>query len=298
MTDATRSLFLDVAQNVSQKEDAELSAALPHAVARARAAAAHWDFGAPSKIVDGCIAGIFPAYRDDDLNRIRVAVVARLALEHSEVEDRLPASVLALYPSFLDRVARFLANTTGRTYKVDFYCKDVRYALGLTVPCGLLQIDLRYSIGPKLILREFMRSGLPQMSCDLLPLVWGRWYNTHLDPRDMGEFNLGGWTASFCRIGETLELNSAVRGAAGASWFYDPMVSQISPELAYMRRNQISSGAFSFYLGDAPHHTKNALYASRIRQDLYAEGKYLPAAYLIAWPRRRLIDWMRSVATP
>src|SRR5215470_974196 len=126
MTDATRSLFLGVAQNVSQKEDAQLSAALADAVARARAAAAHWDFEAPSKVVDGCIAGIFPAYRDDDLNRVRVAVVARLALEHSQVEDRLPTSVLALYPSFFDRVARFLANITGRTYKVEFFCKDVR----------------------------------------------------------------------------------------------------------------------------------------------------------------------------
>jgi hypothetical protein len=295
MADATRSLLLAIGQNVSREENTLLEAGLPLAAARARNTAGHWAFEAPSKAVDDWIAGVFSGYRDESLNRIRVAAVARLALEHSEVEDRLPASVLGLYPNFFERLARFLSNATSRTYKPDFYWKDVRYALGLTVPCGLLQIDLRYHVGPRLVLRDIVHSALPRLGWDyLLSLAWRRWYNTHLDPREMGEFCPAGWTASFIRIAETLELNPHVCGAAGVSWFYDPVVSGISPDLAYVRLNQIENGAFSVRVGEGPQHTKNALFASRTRQQFYAQGKYSPTGFLIAWPRKSLIAWAKE----
>src|SRR5215831_10073232 len=234
MTDAARARLAELAQNVSPKENGLLRASLHATAADARRAASHWAFEEPSRAVEAMIARLFPEYRAEELNRIRVAVVARLALDHSDVEDQLPASVLALYPAFFERISEFLTKTTSRTYRPDFFCKDVRYALGLTVPCGLLQIDLRYRIGPRLIAREMIRSGLPKPAWDyVLSCAWGRWYNTHLDPRDMSEFNPTGWIASFCRVAEMLELNPAVCGAAGASWFYDPKVSEISPELAY-----------------------------------------------------------------
>jgi hypothetical protein len=129
----------------------------------------------------------------------------------------------------------------------------------------------------------------------LLSSAWGRWYNTHLDPRDMEEFNERGWIASFCRVAHMLELNRSVCGAAGVSWYYDPKVGEISPELAYVRRNQIENGAFSLRLGPAPQHTKNAIYASRVRQERYKRGDYLPMGFLIAWPRKPLIAWARSL---
>ena len=292
MTDATRSKFVELAQNVSSQENELLNISLPVTAAEARRSASHWAFEEPSRTVEALIERLFPDYRAEELNRIRVAVVARLVLEHSEVEDQLPASVLSLYPEFFERLSEFLAKTTGRTYKPDFFCKDVRYALGLTVPCGLLQIDLRYRIGPRLIVREMIRSRFPKPAWDYaLSFAWGRWYNTHLDPRDMGEFNPTGWIASFCRVAEMLELNPSVCGAAGASWFYDPVVSEISPELAYVRRNQVENGAFTVRLGEAPQHIKNALFGSRARQELYERGKYAPTGFLIAWPRRSLLAW-------
>jgi len=79
----------------------------------------------------------------------------------------------------------------------------------------------------------------------------GRWYDTHLDPREMSDFNPMGWTASFCRIADMLEINRKVCGAAGVSWYYDPKVGEISPALAYLRSNQVDNGAFSLRLGPA-----------------------------------------------
>jgi hypothetical protein len=292
MADDARSLLLNVARNVSRGEASLIDDTIAVAAAKARLAGNHWAFDAPSKAIEAWIAGMFPGYSEEELNRLRVAVVARFALEHSDVSHHLPASVLALYPVFFERLARFLANTANRIYKLDYYFKDVRYALGLTVPCGLLQIDLCYRVGPRLLLREVVHSRLARPGWDYVwSAAWGCWYNTHLDPREMDEFGEAGWTASFCRIAETLQLNRHICGAAGVSWFYDPAVERISPELAYLRRNQIENGAFSLGLGEAPQHTKNALHASRPRQLLYAEGKYAPVGFLMAWPRRPLIAW-------
>jgi len=299
MMDApTRSCLSAIADEATRDEKAILKTALGAAASTARSVAGHWAFEAPSKAIDLWISTMFPEHRDDTLIRIRKAIVARLALAHFQAEDKLAPSVVALYPAFFDRLAQFLSHRPGRGYRPGFYCKDVRYALGLTIPCGSLQIDLRYRIGPKLVLRDIVHSGSPQADWDYVSSsVWGRWYNTHLDPREMGDFNPAGWTASFSRIADMLEINRQVRGAAGVSWYYDPKVSEISPELAYLRRNQIDNGAFSLWLGPGPEHTKNAVFASRIRQRLYEKGKYLPTAFLIAWPRRDLIRWARSAAT-
>jgi len=295
MDPATRSRLIAIGNDATSEERTVLKSGLGAAASAARCAGGHWAFEAPSKAIDLWISSVFPEHRDDALIRIRKAVVARLVLSYFEPEDQLARSVVELYPAFFGRLAEFLSNNPGRGYKPAFYYKDVRYALGLTVPCGSLQIDLRYRIGPKLVVRDIVHSRAPRAGWDYLSSsAWGRWYNTHLDPREMSAFNPTGWTASFCRIADMLEINRKVCGAAGVSWYYDPKVGEISPALAYLRSNQVDNGAFSLRLGPGPEHTKNAIYGSRIRQQLYEEGKYLPTAFLIAWPRITLIPWARE----
>ncbi len=48
------------------------------------------------------------------------------------------------------RTAAYL-EALSQPYALEYLGKDVRYALGLTVPCGTLCIDLQYTIGPKLV---------------------------------------------------------------------------------------------------------------------------------------------------
>ena len=292
---ATKARLTAIADDVTSDEGARLESGLPVAAPTARSAATHWDFDAPSYVIDSFISTAFPECPHDSLIRIHKAVVARLALEHFAPEDELAPSVIDRYPAFFERLAQFLSHSPDRGYRFGFFVKDVRYALGLTVPCGLVQLDLRYRIGPKLVLRDIRRSGSARVGWNYVAAsAWGRWYNTHIDSRDMSEFSPTGWTQSFSRIADMLEINRAVCGAAGVSWYYDPKVGDISPNLAYLRRNQVENGAFSLRLGPGAQHTANALYASRPRQTLYEAGKYLPAGFLIAWPRSRLIAWTRS----
>ncbi len=291
----TVAVFREIESDVSIDEHAALVESLPRTAQAAREVAGHWDFSAPSKVVDGWLASRYPSYQDSDILRLRKAIVARLCLYHFSVGDRLPPSIIDLYPGFFARLARFLSNKVTHRYKQDFYCKDIRYALGLTVPCGALQIDLRYRIGPKLVLRSMLHYKSPRAAWDYAKaLSWGRWYNGHIDPREMAEFDPQGWTAAYTRIAAAIALNPAVCGIVGVSWFYDPEVTRISPAMAYPRRTQVDNGAFLLRLGPGPEHTKNALYGSMQRQELYQSGRYIPTCFLVAWPRRPLLRWARE----
>jgi hypothetical protein len=289
----------EVANDVSAEENRQFRRLLPSAAADARAIAGHWDFAAPARVLDRLIEeprafpeGSNPRHR----TRLRQSAVARLALGFFQPNDRLPDTVLKLYPPFFGRLAAFLHDRVSGDYDDDFFAKDVRYALGLTIPCGALQFDLNATIGPKLIVRDLAATSSFRSAASYLTAGgWGRWYGNHLDLRAIKEFTPAGWTASFTRIAETLERNSAVRGVAGVGWFYDPQLARVSPNLAYIAQTPLKNGAFLIRMRTAPHDIENALVRSPLRKTLYRRGEYQPACYLLAWPRRELVLWARRL---
>jgi hypothetical protein len=298
---AAESRFARVASDLSRSEHARFEALLPGCVRRARSAARHWDVCAPANILNELISNteLFPAAcRPEEQARLQKAVIGRLALDFFEVRDRLPASVVAEYEDLWLRISAYVAEQIEGSYPFEYFAKDVRYALGLTAPCGTLCIDLDYSIGPKLIARAvaFDRNLRPALDY-LGSRGWGRWYNDHMDTRDLREFNPAGWTASFRRFGEVLALNPSVRGITGVSWFYDPAVCEISPNLAYIQQAQVANGAFRVRLGVNDADIQNATTRSPTRKRLYEEGVYRPTSYLLAWPRSPLLRWAKSLQT-
>lgn len=291
----TEVALADVAGQVSPAERSRMEAALPALVEAAREISGHWDFAAPAMVFERWLESE-PA---SERLRLKKALVARLLRDYFRVDDRMPSTVLGLYPSFLQRLAEFLLTGAQQDYDVDYFIKDVRYALGLTVPAGTLSFDLRYRIGPKLALR---RAAAGDVACAVDWLRWqgwGRWYNGHIDTRDPEGVSPAGWTACFQRIAPALEANPDVRGVVQVSWFYDPLVTGISPRLAYLRSIQTDNGAFLIRLGPTQQDRINATAKSETRRRLVEEGKFEPTAYLVAWPRKPLIDWARrSVSTP
>jgi len=298
----TRARLLFVANEVSLEETRQFLRLLPAAAAKARTIAGHGDFMGPARVLDDLILDILdsvaPAKAKDSLNetRLRRVAVALLVLDFFEVQDRLPPSVIGFYPAFFARLATFVTEKATDRYDEDYYAKDTRYALGVTVPCGALQIDLEGSVGPKLILRDAIATrSVRSALAYTVSGGWGRWYANHLDLRAMKEFSPQGWTASFARLAETLELNPRIRGIAGVSWFYDPKVADVSPQLAYILHTPMRHGAFLAHMGTDSHHIRNATVRSPIRKKAYEEGRYLPTCYLLAWPRRPLLEWAQRL---
>ena len=295
LTPTDHALLAAVANEVSPEENRQFRRLLPAVAAEARAVAGHWDFGSPCYVVDRLIEDTraFPNGPEArNRTRLRQAAIARLALGFFRPDDRLPSSIMKLYPAFFGRLATFLHDRVNGIYDDDFFAKDVRYALGLTIPCGALQFDLNGVVGPKLIARDLAATrSLRSTAGYFASKGWGRWYSNHIDVRAIKEFTPEGWTASFARIAELLALNPSVRGVAGVAWFYDPALVRVSPHLAYIGETLQRGGAFRVTMKTQEHDIANALARSLSRKRFHERGEYSPACYLVAWPRRALLEW-------
>jgi hypothetical protein len=103
---------------------------------------------------------------------------------------------------------------------------------------------------------------------------------------------------AYLRIAELLELSPKIRGVYRCSWFLDPALGHISPELAYLREIPIRHGAKLFRIGTDPSLDKTAIALSALRKRLYREGKYLPTWYAYIWPRIDLLEWAHRGSKP
>ncbi len=113
---------------------------------------------------------------------------------------------------------------------------------------------------------------------------------THLS--ELEDFNPDGWDQCYLRIAGMLELNPEIRGMWGGSWFYDPAMAQVSPNLCYLREKPQQNGAKVFFSNISL--DSGALAKSKTRRDLYEQGKYMPKAYALIWQRDALIGWARA----
>ena len=80
-------------------------------------------------------------------------------------------------------------------------------------------------------------------------------------------------------------------GVVGYSWFYDPKLETISPQLAYLRRRPADGGAFFLRGHTSEFDIKNATAKSQTRRRLYEAGQYTPVGYKMVWLRRDILSW-------
>ncbi|HAJ92196.1 MAG TPA: hypothetical protein DCO71_06225 [Gammaproteobacteria bacterium] len=116
-------------------------------------------------------------------------------------------------------------------------------------------------------------------------------YQIHMAPRFADRFNEQQRTASYLRIAEMLRENTEIRGLIGISWYLDPALKTISPELSYLQDVPENNGAGIFSLAPLQGACRGALSGSSRRTRLYQEGKYIPRNAFIIWPREALLKW-------
>lgn len=254
----------------------------------AKIGAAHWDFGRPAQVVD---AGLREAGFDPNASKRR-AVVAQFALMLPAALPglMLPKSVLDLYPRAYDMLLKSLP-TDGEDYDPDFYAKDIRLVLGLSVPAGAQFVDLCSPLGAKIIARQLQRpKGVTNAFRYALSGGMGRWLQIHTDTRDVTDFDEAGWDSCYKRVAELLERDPNARGMIGNSWFYDPSSAEVSPRLAYLHK-PFQFGALRIWSGFSPVDLERAAAKSPTRAAAIAAGTYRPNSYILAWPRKALIKW-------
>ena len=235
---------------------------------------------------------------DYERRMVRKALIARFALHLVSSIDKfdLPDSVLELYPQVFERLSKYLTGDESAVhYDVndDFYSKDMHFVLGISIPCGAQSVDIDSRVSPLTVALSIIRSKridatLPRyLACK----GWGPWLRIHTDTRYLEDFNEKGWNQCYIRIADLLEKNLKARGMIGTAWFYDPLLLNISPKLAYLQIHPIAGGAFRLKHGVNDIDIARATAKSAKRKMLYDQGRYRPRAYSLLWVRDSMMAW-------
>ena len=254
------------------------------------------DFNEPVKKVEVLFLQRAASYPKDNHLILRRALVAKLTINLPKLVNQmaLPASILSLYPAAIERLASFLKSLCSEPYdsSIDFFRKDIRFILGLSVPCGAQVVDMNSRFRMRTVLLSFLRS---RDSSALLRyfLVKGYqpWFQIHTESRYLEDFTKQGWERCYLRVAELLVRKKHFAGMVGTSWFYDPRIVQISQRLAHLQECPRNGGAFFLRHGTQSSDIENAIKTSETRRRLYHAGKYIPICYSMLWPRRELIAW-------
>jgi hypothetical protein len=214
----------------------------------------------------------------------------------------LPESTRRLYVRELSRILAQLQTDDTRYADVlhDAQRKDFAVLTGRLIPVGGGFAAPDCGI-PRSVL---LRGGLPQFVEGLRTVFeaggFRPWLELHTHPDSLSDFSPEGWLRSYQYLAELLAANPRWRGVFRGSWFIDPALRDISPNLCYLREVPVAGGARVMFVCHDRKGDSGALHKSGTRRKLFAEGRYLPAIHLLAWPRARLLAWARSrpVADP
>ena len=147
LTPARIAAFEAVLAKVPADDRARLHGLKDVAASAAAASAPHWDFDQPGHRAEEALAEAFGAALTDDHRRALIAIWA-LEMRALIPAADLPDAVLELYPEWIGRLADFLT-AAADPYARDFWAKDVRISLVLSVPGARTQmIDLSSPMGP------------------------------------------------------------------------------------------------------------------------------------------------------
>lgn len=231
-----------------------------------------------------------------------VEIYNRLLLAHLIVSAELnTASVIVpdihkYVREDFDRLLKGLERPRAGYYDREnhLFRRDLAIARLKVLPNGFEFYDLNSAIAR----REMFKGGLGgflrfasafrhEVLAPLYPL-----YEPHWDRRYVKYFSGEEYERCCLRIADMLVANPSARGTLSPSWWYDPQIKEISPELWFVREIAEGGGArFMKLVHQAPILTTDALAFSPHRKALYDAGTYKPQAYMMYWPRKAMIAW-------
>ena len=219
---------------------------------------------------------------------------------------QLPTSVRQLYPRDIQRILDQTESFEDSFFDIDndHFLKDLAILTHRLIPVGA-----EYAQGDAGVPRSLaFARGAEQF----FYVLWFSFVRTqgfkpffaiHTHTLALDDFNEDGWLETYHRLAELLALNPGIKGWLSASWFLDPALETISPHLAHLRKVPVENGAALFFVGEENRSSSGALATSKTRRRLFDEGKYVPATYMRAWPRKSAISWSEkhrlvNAATP
>jgi hypothetical protein len=208
--------------------------------------------------------------------------------------EDLPGDILRLYHEWFERVLEDFSTQPDDyyDYRSVSFALDVRVCSLRNIPVGGAWVVETRGVG----LRPFIGGGVRQFFYYLQFVIlktggFTRYFTPHAAPRYLRYFNRQQMNLSYLRIAALMKLDPRIRGIYRRSWFLDPNLEQISPNLGYFRQVALQNGAKMFAAGSTKSDIKYALAMSSTRRRLHAQGQYLPTGYAYIWPRKEFLEW-------
>lgn len=206
--------------------------------------------------------------------------------------QRFTDEILQRFKLSMDRITLLAQQQSPKEYVgiSDLYLKDLAICRQQMFPAGAQVVEQDSGFHRTLMFRGGLKQGFA--FAEFLLRHGGahrHYYQIHTHLLETEDFNPEGWDACYLRIADMLAINPEVRGMWGGSWFYDPALADISPNLSYLRERPLSSGA-ALYFSEVSIES-GALAKSQTRKTFYEEGRYLPKSYALIWPRAAMLNW-------
>lgn len=120
-------------------------------------------------------------------------------------------------------------------------------------------------------------------------------WQTHLPKQPLGvHLTREVFVRSHIEIARALRRQEHIRGIASSSWYYDPEIASVSPNLSFIREILAPNGCFVFEIPCDEPMRQNAIYTSRERRQAVAEGRYKPRAFARLWSRDAFLRWAEA----
>ena len=226
----------------------------------------------------------------------KVAMIRSILGRASIGRARLTADMDALLQHYQVRVIADMASHRNGFYlhENNQFAREFAVCRGKLLPCGVELIDPGAGVPRRLLLDRGMRGFFGNLRYfGVRSRGFRPFYELHFDRRCIQAFNEAGYAELYLRIADMLSINPHIRGMTSSSWWHDPQIADISPELAFIDRHPKGHGARCFFVGEHDGATADATRFAPRRKRLHSQGLYRPGVHLLVWARRDILEWTR-----
>lgn len=214
--------------------------------------------------------------------------------ETRAADVQLPPDIHEHAVDFLLRLIQRLQKPKRGQYRLDkdYFLKDLSVARLKLWPCGAELVDIASGIPRRMLLEagkgRFLKAlGQIKFQCG----GFKPFFETHFDARMSAGFSAEGYRSLYLTIAQMLENDAKIKGMYSCSWWHDPALARISPNLGFLNAIAVEGGAKLYPMGTNDQIIAQATRLSKERTQQVRAGTYRPTRYLMVWARRDLLRW-------
>ena len=155
-------------------------------------------------------------------------------VEQRNLTPRVERYFLEYYRLLVDRIKN--PRTSYFRLSNSAFEKDLAVCRMKLWPCGAELVDEKAGFSRSLLLTHGVRQAAKGWSIFLRAKGFAPFFETHFDRRFVQDFSPEGYQRLYQTIAELLEVNQHVKGVIGGSWWHDPALQKISPDIWFLTK--------------------------------------------------------------